>query len=93
MCRIFEQGAEGTPFTHVVGHDNEYAGQTGYRDMSRQGAEEEQNKQEHGGMDKPGHRRASAVVDIRYRAGDGAGDGYPTENGDDDVGSAARKQP
>ncbi len=90
--RVLHQRPEGTPLAHVVGDDDQHAGQAGHRDVLRQRSEEEQDEQQHDGVDDAGDRAAAAVVDVGHRAGDGAGDGDAAEDRDDDVGRALGDQ-
>ena len=83
---VLQQLAEGAPATHVVCHDDQHACQASHGDILSVGHENEEDKQQHDGMNDAGDRCAAAVVDIRHRAGDGSRSGDSAEDGTDEVG-------
>ena len=79
---------ERTPATHAIGNDDEYASQTGHRDVLCQRHEEQEDEREHDGMNDASHWSASAIVDVGHGAGDGSCSGNAAKDGRGDVGDA-----
>ena len=71
--RVLQDAQERTPATHVIAHDDKHTSQTGHGDILCQRHEEEEDEQQHGGVDDTRNRRATAIVDVGHRTGDGTG--------------------
>ena len=91
-ARIAEQRPERPPAAHVVRHDDQYAGQTGHRDVLRQRHQEQQDQQQHDRVDDSGYRRPSPVVDVGHRAGDRSRCGNTAEQRRHQIGRSLRDQ-
>ena len=85
---VFQQRTHGAPAAHVVGHDDEYAGQTGHGYQLDEGHEQQEDGQQYHGMYDAGHGGAAAVVDVGHGAGDGSRHGNAAEERHHDVGDA-----
>ena len=70
--RILQQAADGAPAAHVVADDDQYGSQRSHRDIFGIGHEQQQDGEQHDGMDETRHGRTAAVVDVRHGACDGA---------------------
>ena len=86
--RIAQKFPECPPTAHVIAHNDQYARQTGHRNVLRQWHEQQENEQQHDSMHDTGHGRASPIVDVRHGTGDGTGGRDAAEDGGEDVGDA-----
>ena len=78
---VLQDRSEGAPATHVVADDDQHTSQTGHRDVLCQRHEEEEDEQQHGSVDDTSHRRATAIIDVGHRTGDGSSGGNTAEEG------------
>ena len=85
---IAEQPLEGAPPTHVVAHNHQHGSQTGHGDVFGVWHQDEQDEQQHSGMNEACHWGASAIVDIGHGARDGTCGRNASEQGRHDVGHA-----
>ena len=83
---VLQDAEERTPAAHIIADDDEYTGQTGHGDVLCQRHEEEENEQQHGGVDDACNGSASAVVDVGHRTGNGSRSGDASEDGTGKVG-------
>ena len=83
-----EERRERAPLAHVVRDDRQHRGERRQRNEARPLAEKDQHEQHDDGMDHAGDGRAAAVLDVRRRAGDGAGRRDAAEEAGRDVGDA-----
>ena len=60
---------KGAPLAHIVAHHHQDTCQSGHRDISCQRHGEEENHQQHQGMNHPSNARASTIVDVGHGAG------------------------
>ncbi len=85
---VLQDGNKASPAAHVIAHDDEHTGQTGHGDILRQRHEEQEDEQQHGGMDDACNGRTAAVVDVGHCTGDGTRGRYAAEDGRRQVGQS-----
>ena len=86
--RVLQDGNKASPTTHIIAHDDEHTGQTGHGDILRQRHEEQEDEQQHGGMDDACNGRTTAIVNVGHRTGDGTRGRYTAEDGRRQVGQS-----
>ena len=90
--RVLQQASNRAPAAHVVTHENKHCGQRSHRDVLGVRHQEQQNGEQHDGMDDACHRRASAIVDVRHGAGNGSRGGNAAKERRHHVRHALRNQ-
>ena len=86
--RVLQQATDGAPAAHVVGHDDQHGGQRSHWNVFGIRHEEQQDGQQHDGMDDASYGCPSAIVDVRHGAGDGSRGGNAAEERRHHVGHA-----
>ena len=86
--RVFHQLEECAPAAHVVRHDYQHAGEARHGNIGGEGHQQQEDEQQHGGVDNARHGRAAAVVDVCHRAGNGTRAGNAAEERRADIGNA-----
>ena len=79
-------GQERAPSAHAIADHHQDTCQAGHGDILRQGHKEQEDEQQHQGMDDACHRSATAIVDVGHGAGNGSRGGNTAKQGRCDVG-------
>ena len=83
---ILQNAHERAPSAHIIADDDEHTSQTSHGDILCQRHEEQEDEQEHSGVNDTCHRCAATVVDIGHRTGNSTRSGDTAKDGRRQIG-------